>query len=204
MRMKKTVRTIIALLGLLISGANVGGQQNATVARLIVELKDVKTTSRATGELSKLGHVDAAARQELALRLPNLIDAGPSHDQDANDQVWKNEVSLAGALKLAETASSLAKWIGITTPEAAVGGFTSASRLTHSPAGRALISIGDPSVPALQALFKQENVKIRWSATYALLQIGTPKAMAALRAAGLEESDASLASFIQKNTSEKE
>jgi hypothetical protein len=57
--------------------------------------------------------------------------------------VWLNLVRLAKDLAIVETTPALAKWIGVTT--SSITTLTTETHLENSPAGQALIQIGDPS-----------------------------------------------------------
>lgn len=84
-------------------------------------------------------------------RLPALIEPGPG----ASLQVWCNGVRLAGALKTVEAAPALAKWITVSTEPTLT--LSSEAQLRTSPAGKALVQIGDPAIPALQNLLEDGN-----------------------------------------------
>jgi|ERR1700722_11782133 hypothetical protein len=79
---------------------------------------------------------------------PALIDHGPKYYQPPPDSelkypVWLNLVRLAKDLAIVETTPALAKWIGVTT--SSITTLTTETHLENSPAGQALIQIGDPS-----------------------------------------------------------
>jgi hypothetical protein len=110
-------------------------------------------------------------------------------------------VTLAGDLRIAEAASALAKWISWNTVPFVT--LSSESHLRTSPAGTALVRIGDPAVPALQKILEKGYTVERWRTTYALNIISSPIANEALREHAPSEPDESLAAFIRKVVSKK-
>lgn len=176
-------------------------QQNPE--KLLSLLQDESTTDGAAGRLLKMAKSDSATRKYLANQLPALIDQGPGKSRsgpEGSDPVWWNEVKLAGQLKIGEAAPSLAKWIGEGTSEATASTLGSQSRLEGYPAGRALIRIGDPAVPAIQEILSSPQLRLRWLAAYALHDINTPSARQALRTAAEKESDESLVQFMKSSS----
>lgn len=119
------------------------------------------------------------------------------------DSQWLNAVSLAGELKIVEAMPALAKWVSVRTG----GGMTtlsSESGLINSPAGTALVQIGDPAIPALQETLEHGELHTRWDSARALVLVNSPKAKAALREHSLRESDQSLAAYLEKAASGQE
>ena len=181
----------------------VQAQRTPRVASLFAQLQSPGTTDKAEEELFKLAASDLAAREYLAKYLPPMIVSGPKrfdpfHPDPAfqwPDEEWSNAVRLASELKIAEAAPSLARWIGVSTT--AITDLTIETSLEFHPAGQALVSIGDPAIPALQKTLSQAGLNDRWDAAYALCLIGSPKAREALRAYAAKGQDPDLASFIR-------
>lgn len=177
---------------------------NPRVSVLFQQLQSYVTTDRACDQLFQLAASDPVARAYLAKHLPRVIDLGPKHYQPSPnasvlwpDPVWLNAVSLADELKLAEAAPALARFIGVSTGGA--GTLGEAASLDNSPAGTALVHMGDAAIPALQTLLKSAQLDERREAAQVLLLIGSPKAKAALREHLPHESDNSLAAAIRKD-----
>jgi hypothetical protein len=148
-------------------------------------------TAQVANQLLKLGQSEPAARAYLAAHLPAFIGAGPQAF------AWFDAVRLAGALKIAEAAPALSKHIEVPIGSAQTLG--EAAHLKDSPAGLALVQIGDPAVPALDEILKHGNVNQRWKAVYALDLIGSARAKAVLTKDAPEQSD-ELKSFLRGQT----
>jgi hypothetical protein len=143
-------------------------------------------------QLLELGKSDPAARAYLVAHLPAFIGAGPQAF------AWVDAVRLAGDLKIVEAAPALAKFIGIPIGPAYTLG--ESAHLKDSPAGLALVEIGDPAVPALDAVLEHRNVNDRWEAAYALNLIGSTEAEAVLTKDAPHERDETLRDFIARAT----
>ena len=165
-------------------------QEPSEVGRLFEELQVPATSDQATEQLLKVGRTNPSARAFLAKRLPFLIEKGPYTPP------WTNAVRLAGELKIAEASPALANWIGLNAGMATT--ITQHLRLEDNPSGKALVQIGDPSVPALQGVLEHRDLEERTNAVYALRLIGSTLAKRTLRAHEKRESDPSLRAFIQK------
>jgi hypothetical protein len=175
-------------------------QGHKAVEDLFQKLQSPMTTDGASDRLEKMAETDASARAYLVHNLPALIDHGPRYYQPPPNSalkypVWLNLVRLAKDLAIVETTPALAKWIGVTTSP--ITTLTTATDLEDSPAGQALIQIGDPSIPALQEVLAHGKTENRWDATYALRLINSPKARAALQEHIPHEADESLADFTK-------
>lgn len=168
-------------------------QQSADPAALFRQLQAPGTTNEATVALLKQGATQVSVRRYLGSGLPPLIEAGW---KSSSWQVWKNEVRLAGELKITETAPALAKWISLdSVGETSAGQF---ERLQTNPAGKALAQIGDPAIPSLVSVLGTGTVRERRSAYFALNLIDSPSAKAAMRDRLDSEDDASLRDFLEK------
>ncbi len=185
----------------------ISAQTHQPVADLFQELQSTRTTNGAADQLMRVGKLDGTTRHYLAVHLPAVIEIGPKSYQppepdsavQSPDPVWLNMVSVAGQLKISRAAPALARWISVRTGMITTL-YTEAS-LENSPAGTALVQIGDPAIPALQRILEEGKLDERFEATYALLRIGSSKANAAVRDHGPHESDKYLAALIKRATS---
>ncbi len=169
------------------------GQITRKYIYLFQELKSTQTTDRAAEQLLRLGKTSAATREYLTAHLPPVIQSGPQ----VSFSVWYNCVKLAGELKIVEAAPSLTKWIWVRAGNPATT-FTEEVELRKSPAGKALVHIGDPAIPALEASLEHGKRNERWDAVLVLNLIGSAKAKTALREDLAHEPDDTLRDFIKK------
>jgi HEAT repeat protein len=180
--------------------AAAGHQDDKSASELLEQMGNAQSTDAARDELRKLAQSDASVRKLLVDRLPGLIESGPSHAKSSSprvDEVWLNAVGLAGEFKISEAAPALAKWLSVSTNATRMNDLTAAEELRYHPAGLSLVQIGDPALPALQAVLDTGTIRDRWSAARALILIGTPKAKGVLRAAAQTESDPTLANHMR-------
>jgi hypothetical protein len=107
---------------------------------------------------------------------------------------WLNAVRLAGELKIAEAAPSLAKWIVVDQ----FGEITASmvQRLDIDPAGKALSQIGDPAIPTLIVILAYGTVRQCRVAYLALNLIGSVNAKALLRSRRVQETDPDLLGLV--------
>ena len=195
--MRIVLRTMILLTSLTVFCILFSiAQTPETSSTLLRELGSAQTTDRAAAQLLKRAQTEITTREYLAAHLPSMIQAGPQPPL----AVWYNCVKLAGELRIAEAAPSLAKWVSIRMGSPA-NTLSEEAALKKSPAGTALVQIGDPAVPALEVTLRDGNLRDRWQAAYALNLIGTVKAKAALRDHLTSESDDSLRDFISRTVS---
>jgi hypothetical protein len=174
-------------------GSAIQAQNAPGPTALFQQLQSDQTSTPATEKLLRLGKSDVTVRAYLVTHLPSMIETGPQ----PSFATWSNAARLAGGLKIAEAAPALAKFIDVTTGTITLSG---ESHLRTSPAGLALVQIGDPAVPALDAVLEQGNLDQRWRAMYALKLIGSAKAKTVLRNHGSHESDETLRAFMEKTT----
>ena len=163
-------------------------QGSTDLPQLFKEFQELGTTDAATKKLLHLGKSDTQARKYLAQHLPEVIE------NRTDLQVWANAVEVAGQLKIAEALPALAKWI-----DRSGGGTITLSgmmQLRNDPAARALVAIGNPSVPTLAAVLRTGNLHERQTGAIALHLIGTPAARRALRDHAKVETDPNLRDFI--------
>jgi hypothetical protein len=169
-------------------------------SELFERMLDAQSTDPARDELRKLANSDPSVRKLLVDRLPGLIEPGPSHAKTSSprvDEVWLNAVGLAGEFKISEAAPALAKWLSVSSNVTRMNDLTAAEELRYRPAGLSLVQIGNPALPALQAVLDTGTIRDRWSAARAVILIGTPKATGVLRAAAQKESDPTLANHMK-------
>lgn len=182
-------------LALCIAATGIGppslcAQEPVELQRLLERFQSPDTTDAATQELMRMGASDPQARDYLAARLPSVIE------KRLDPNVWLNAVQLAGKLKIVETIPAIAKWIRpVAQGTVTLGGVM---QLRNDPAAKALIAIGNPSVPTLAALLKRGNRHERETAAIALHHIGTLAAHQALRDHARVEADPNLRDFILK------
>jgi len=174
-------------------------QAQPTVSALFQQLQSNQTSSQAEAQLLQLGNSDVGAKRYLARHLPALIGKGPKGSPQVPypQQLWLDEVRLAGELRMVEAAPALAKWISVRTGGGLITQFREES-LQDSPAGTALVQIGDPAIPTLQDLLAHGNRDERVEAARALDDIGSPKATATLRQYAATGQDRDLADFIKR------
>jgi len=182
---------VLACIGSIVQAQSA---QQAAVT-LFQQLQSDRTSAQAADQLLKLGKSDPAVRAYLVAHLPSLIGAGPQGN------AWVDAARLAGGLKIEEAAAFLVKYIEVTTGGGTLS-LSAESNLRTSPAGLALVEIGDPAVPALDAVLQHGNLKERWRAAFALNLIGSAKAKDVLTKDAPQQSN-DLQSFIGRATGEK-
>lgn len=193
----KMVVIVVVLSGLTALEVAVVSAQGRSIPDLFLKLKSNETAANAARQIRALSRTDPAVKEYLRQNLAPVIDAGPSHTATQwPDPVWLNAVRLAGELKIDEAAQSLAKWISVR--DSPVMTLSAESYLRDSPAGHALVQIGDPAIPSLQKVLNQGNDDERWESSRALLLIDTPQALAVLREHITRETDETLVSTINK------
>jgi hypothetical protein len=180
-------------------------QSPPSPSELLQELQSDQTTDRARDELLRFGKSNPAVREYLAAHLPALIESGPSSATCPGYpcQTWRNAVELAHRLKIAETAPALARWITVKdiNPWPGIGSY--GNKLEINPTAIALISIGDPAIPALRRVLDSGSPDEHTLAVRALCTIGTSKAKAVLRVELRHELDSNLRALIKKVLEEK-
>jgi hypothetical protein len=189
----KIVRITVAICLFASVGSAIQAQSAPEPTTLFQQLQSDQTSTPATEKLLRLGKSDVTVRAYLVTHLPSMIEAGP----EPSLATWSNATRLAGGLKIAEAAPALVKYIDVTTGTITLSG---ESHLRTSPAGLALVQIGDPAVLALDAVLEQGNLDQRWKATYTLKLIGSAKAKTVLRNHGSHEADENHRAFIEKAT----
>ncbi len=191
-RLAKAVVALVAV-GPLVAPAQ-GSQEPVSIVFERLQSQSPDEIHQAAEQLLKRGESDPKVREFLALHLPAIIEKGPA--QKNHPGPWITLVRLAGALKIAEAAPALAKWLTIDN----IGEITTAGfvKLETNPAGKALSEIGDPSIPALVGVLDHGSLRERRYAVYALNLIGSPRAKNTLREHLKREPDDSLREFIQK------
>ena len=170
----------------------VNSAQKSQTAALFRKLQLPDATDQATQQMLNLAKFDSNVRPYLARRLPKMIEMNPFR----SFSVWRNEVRLAGELKIAEAAPALAKWIAVTEDDSI--GTPLPSALETSPAARSLSQIGNPAVPALKSKLAGGKWQERRLAILVCQAIGSPSAQDALRQHLSGESDPDLRSLAEK------
>lgn len=183
----------------------VSAQVRPTVEQFFKELQSKQKSDQAAAQLLKMGRSDAEARHFLVLHLPALIDVDPRPTRaqyqkglvtsDLNP-IWLSAVQLAAELGIVEAAPAMAKWITVSDSDGLSFGSGEES-IGHSPAARALVEIGDPSVPSLRPLLYRHDPNERNHAVEALLAIDSPTADAVLRDYVANGRDRGLAELIR-------
>jgi hypothetical protein len=195
-RFSNILALLLVLGGLTAYETAVASAQGNSISDLFLKLKSNQTATAAR-QLRFMSRSDPSVKLYLSKNLPAIVDVGPSHTASQwPDPVWLNAVSLSGALKITECAPSLAKWISVRSSPIVT--YSMESNLRNSPAGHALVLIGDPSIPSLQKVLSDGNTDERWESARALILIGTPQALAVLREHVSHETDETLVSTINK------
>jgi HEAT repeat protein len=147
-----------------------------SVTILFKQLQQPSSTDQAAAELARMGPADTNTKSFLAKHLLDIIGKPPT-----NRYVWLNSVRLAGRFRLTEAIPVLGENIRAATEESSQGGLTSRYQLVGFPCGKALVEIGEPSIPELTKILNSGDLSRQWIAYRALFLIGTPRAMTALR-----------------------
>jgi hypothetical protein len=185
-------RTSFALALMMSFVGTAFAQLSAEPGTLFKQLQSPEATDKATETLLKSAPYDPETRRYLQKELPSMIEKGWRGDSPQ----WMNAVSLAGKLKIAETAPALAKWIGMDSV-----GDTSlriAMRLENNPAANALAEIGDPAIPELVGVLDHGSSRERTASYMILVRIDSPRAKSVIRARLPNESDSDVREFIEK------
>lgn len=171
------------------AGAQLRPAPSQSVETLFAELRDPATSAEATRRLTLLGRERREAREYISEHLPAVIR------DDPNGEVRENAMELAGDLKIKTAVPVLASFLRYFS----LAGRTdlgATMRLENDPAGRALVKIGQPAVPAVAEILEQGNRQARFRASRILLNIGTAAAIQALRNQIPEEKDPGVRGFI--------
>lgn len=204
-------RELLVAAALLTVGLNPGipcaaAQGKPSVQQLFRQLQSTQTSDQAGIKLLELGNGDARARRFLAAHLPVLIDTDPRDRRpDAATLLrseWCNAARLAGGLRLVEAAPALVKRISYRTSSLMTS--SRAEGLTTSPAGTALVQIGDAAIPALRQVLKQSESNPNMDVVYALIQINSPRARAELRDYAASVQNAEMREFIHNRLDAEE
>jgi hypothetical protein len=147
-----------------------------SVTILFKQLQQPSSTDQAAAELSRMGPVDTNTKSFLAKHLPDIIGKPPT-----NRYVWLNSVRLAGRFRLTEAIPVLGESIRAATEESSQDGLKSRYQLVGFPCGKALVEIGELSIPELTKILNSGDLSREWIAYRALFLIGTTRAMTALR-----------------------
>ncbi len=184
-------------------------QHQSLQLELIRKLQSEKTTDQARKQLLQFSKSDPSIRKYLITQLPPMIERGPDScpPSDIADISarwhscpWYNAVELAGNLKIAEAARTLAPWIAMNSYGGLVLGLSSEYRLDPYPAATALWQIGNPAIPSVQHVLASGPRRDRDLAIHVLCIVDTPEAKAVLRNFRSRESDQDLRMTIERCT----
>jgi len=193
------IKLAVIPMALILVGQVCGAQSPTQFETLFEQLEAPATADQAAEQWSKLAKTNPDARKYLATHLSTLIEHVDVHNGWVGDKPWENALRLAGELKLVETAPALAKWLGIETGRGDFIGFNTFLRLEDNSPGKALAQIGDPAIPAVEAILSHGNQTERLRAVYILKLMGSPKARNALQAHMSSEPDDSLRSSSKES-----
>ena len=185
--MKSMVTILLSITGVIPLAA----QQPSDLQTPFQQLQSPETSDRATRQIIDFAKTEPNVKPYLAKHLPAVIE-----NSKGSSETWTNAASLAGELKIAETAPALARFIDV-----AVSGVSTVSeraKLDDNPAEKALFQVGDPAIPALRGVLAQGSVIERNYTIVTLKLIGSPAAMNALREHLERETDPVLRQRIQR------
>jgi hypothetical protein len=143
---------LISTASIPISGAQTQKSQDGP--RLFAELRQLKTTDRATRQIT--ASQDSDIRRYVAFRLPEITN------RPEVDEVWLNAVRLTGRLKTSEAVPSLRTAFlrgPLGRPAATSLGWE--MQLDDDIVAGALADIGEPSIPTVSEFLKDTNSKVR-------------------------------------------
>ena len=170
------------------AGAQLRPAPSQSVETLFAELRDPSTSAEAARRLNLLGREQREAREYISEHLPAVIR------DDPNGEVRENAMELAGDLKIKTAVPVLASFLRYFS----LAGDRAPTDVNFGwdPAGKALVEIGQPAVPAVTEILRQGNRQARLRASRILLNIGTAAAIQALRSHIPEEKDPGVRGFI--------
>jgi HEAT repeat protein len=190
MRNKYRVMLVMACLVRLCSGQTDTGRAQ----QLLQEIKTGTNIGDPLKELTLLAQSNPDVKAYLANQLPTAI----SNKQ--NSSVWRAEVELVGDLQLVVAIPQLVKLLIVDSEDLSPTGAYRSMALANNPPARALISIGNPAVPAVAALLQSEDKTTRSRAIRVLININTSDARSALSNHAATEKDPSLQRLIQRHS----
>lgn len=184
----------LRILAIFVLSVKLGFAQTApnTVDKLFAELQQEQTTAAASRELAVIGQAEPTTRTYLANHLPKLLL------NRSNRVVWKQEVELAGRLKLTEAIPQLTELLTEDSEDGVHTMYRWMELLNDAP-GLALATIGDPSVSEVSKILDNSDRKIRSRAIRVLMKVGTPSAIEALRHHLPNEADPGLKNLIDRH-----
>jgi HEAT repeat protein len=159
----------------------------ATIAQMIEKLRSSDPKVRAVAK----DNLQSEARRSLERKgeiVQSLIELLQSPKTAAG--TWYDTAELLGDLKATEAINTLVEHLDYND---GIVGLSSA----HVPAARALVSIGQPAVPALVKALSHRRASVRANAALALGEIGGKQAFQALERASKTETNAEVRSYIQ-------
>lgn len=186
---------VLACLVLAALGTNLAipTQQTPEIRNLLAQLNEPSTTNMAAHQILEVAVKDAAARQYIVQKLPEMINK-----QKPEDAVWQNAVLLAGQLKASEAIPSLVRAFSL----GRVGGpmnttFETQMRLDDDIVAKTFAEIGDPAIPAVRNLLAAEDKDTRRRAVLILRNMYSPAAHKALQERLPHETDQIIKELIE-------
>jgi HEAT repeat protein len=181
---------LLALFGLFVAPAGAVPGPHKSLKVLFNELQEDATTDNALRQFLQRSPNDLGVKKFLSQHLPPVLDQPPK-----SYETYVNSVQLAGNFKIAAAIPALIKVI----TGASINGSTLAERerLDSFPCAKALVQIGEPSIPALSEALDGPSSEKHWFAYRALYLIGSPAAISALRDHVNREPDPTLKSEIE-------
>lgn len=184
----------LQFFALIIVAGLLGQSKNATpdVVQLFTKLQVTTTSNGAATDLLLLAKANDSGRRYIAQHLPTLLG------KSTEPVVWKNEIQLAGQLRLIEAIPQLVSLLY----QDNTGGPVTLSRvmrMENDPVGKALVEIGDPSVPAVANALGSSDRGTRFRAALVLININSASAQLRLQEHVQRESDPGLKSLIEKS-----
>ena len=173
MRASKAIG-IVLLLALAQPGlAPTSAQSQPTLDQLYQDLQSEDKTDQAMAQLLRAAKTNEKVAGFLATHLPMLLEQGPSPATSEIQRgiwvrpVWRNAALLAGHLRIRAAVPALVRWLTVSTSPV-VGLGTGEEALVDSPAGTALVNIGDPSIPSGSPLLSRPDSNERYRAALCL------------------------------------
>lgn len=161
--------------------------------QLLQEIKTGTNIGDPLKELTLLAQSNPDVKAYLSNQLPNAIV------NKQNPTAWRAEVQLVGDLQLVTAIPQLVKLLIVDTEDLSPTGAYRSMTMTNNPPARALISIGDPAVPAVTALLQSEDRTTRSRAIRVLININTTGARSALSQDAATEKDPALLRLIERH-----
>ena len=169
-------RVVILFAFATLSGTRAQTGSTPDIHVLMEQLNDVRTVRPDTvKQIVEIARKDPHAREYVVQKLPDLIGR-PESD------VWLDAIRLAGKLKAKEAIPALQQAMSRRPfPALPYLTFAGTMRLDDDIVAKTLSQIGEPAIPAVTSLLKNENAGMRYRATLILRNIASPTARRALQ-----------------------